>query len=155
MNQQTANTDDGLRASLARFEDCVETPVMPGELTNWLHDAYRACDEVGVVLREHVRPAHAELMKKMRREDAELSSRVEQLQETERQVNCLFENVHQKLNLLTDRAAEVTPDEAKLDIPLSYFINTSLDFIVSARKQDNAITTWYFEAFNRDRGVGD
>jgi len=30
-----------------------------------------------------------------------------------------------------------------------------LAFVIKARTQETAISTWFMEAFNRDRGVGD
>jgi hypothetical protein len=151
----SANLENGLRAALARFEDCIETPVIPGELANWLNDARRACLEVGKALREYARNEHSELLHKMGREDSELLGRVEQLREAEQQLICTFDRLQSRLELLSDRARAVEPDEGKLEKPLADFIDCGLSFVLAARKQDKAIATWYSEALNRDRGVGD
>jgi hypothetical protein len=147
--------ENELRTTLARFEDCIETPIVPGELANWLNDARQACGEVEAALNRFACPNHAELLRKMAREDSESIARVEQLMDVERHVIAQFCNVRAKLELLADRAVAVESDEAKLDKPLEEFVDGSLAFVLAARKQDNAVTTWYSEALNRDQGVGD
>jgi hypothetical protein len=151
----TSSQEKELRASLSRFEDCVETPVVPGELASWLDDARQALELVETALHRQAYPEHVELLRKTAREDAELIARVEQLIEAERQVVSLFSTVRTKLDLLADRAVAVESDEGKLVKPLEEFVDASLAFVLAARKQDNAVSTWYSEALNRDRGVGD
>jgi hypothetical protein len=149
------NSENGLKNALAKFETCVETPVVPGELARWTEDARQAFDDVARCLREETHSSHLKLLGEMARQDAEMQERVQQLGQCEKQLMCDLETVELKLAQLADRSAAVEPDEAKMRQPIADFVDLSLAFVLSARKQDTAIATWYAEAFNRDRGVAD
>ncbi len=53
---------------------------------------------------------------------------------------------------LTQKAKRSEPDEALADHQLAHFTKRALDLIINIRKQESAVTTWYQEAFQRDRG---
>ena len=148
-------TETALRESLTRFETCLQTPVVSGDLTQWLNDARAACEEVCRLVPEESDTIHAEMLRKMAQQDLELASRVEQLSQQETELKEESERLRGQLDQLVSHARMVEPDEAKLDKPVSDFIQAGLAFILAVRKQETALTTWYLEAFNRDRGVGD
>ncbi|MGE0758573.1 MAG: hypothetical protein AB7O38_16215 [Pirellulaceae bacterium] len=148
-------TESKLRESLMRFETCVQTPIISGELTSWLQDAQTACAEVRACVQQEAEGPHAEMLRKMKQQDPEMGSRVEQLREEERELQDQSARLQVKLDQLIERARAVEPDELKLDQPIEEFIEASLAFVLAARKHDTAMTTWHNEAFNRDRGVLD
>ncbi|MDZ4848813.1 MAG: hypothetical protein SGI77_05935 [Pirellulaceae bacterium] len=66
-----------------------------------------------------------------------------------------FEIVQRSLALLLDRVNAAEPNESKLTEQVAKIVEQALAFVIKARTQETAIATWFMEAFNRDRGVGD
>jgi hypothetical protein len=52
-------------------------------------------------------------------------------------------------------AAKVEPDELTLAKARDHLVERGLSLVLRIRKQEAAVKTWYLEAFQRDRGVGD
>lgn len=148
--------DDPFLKALTSFETALATPVVAGELGPWITNARIACDRVGVLLRSDVQRKHAELFAQILREDAELASRVEKLQEADAQIATFeYEEVHVRLRKLSDRADVADKHEARVSDSLEDTIKQALAFVINARTQETALSTWLMEAFNRDRGEGD
>jgi hypothetical protein len=61
----------------------------------------------------------------------------------------------QLINNTTQQAPKLEPDEGKANDLLKDLIDAGLAFVTRVRKQEVAIQTWFFEAFNRDRGPVD
>lgn len=142
-------------AALSQFETCLETPIMPGELLAWLASARTSCEEVGQTLRHEVDVAHKKLHDEIARQDLALAPRIEALKPKDDQLLAQRKDIHRMLEQLYDRAAQLEPHESKLDDDVSQFTDNALHFVLEARKQENAWTTWLTEAFHRDRGVAD
>jgi len=66
-----------------------------------------------------------------------------------------FDKIAQSLSQLHDRAQSSAQDELKAEILRVEVVRQGLAFIISARTQETAITTWFSEAFNRDCGTGE
>ena len=146
----------GFIDSLKNFETALETPIVSGELMNWAETANHACEELGEILCNDLQDKHAELFARMLREDDEMGSRVETLRAIDKELR--HENlvgVQRNLNLILERASAIESDESKLTVQLDKTVEQALAFVIKARTQETAIATWFMEAFNRDRGVGD
>ena len=142
--------------SLKNFETTLETPIISGELMNWAETAKQACEGMGEILCNGLQDKHAELFARILKEDDEMGSRVESLRAIDKELrNADLVNVQRSLNLVLQRASEVEPDESKLTEQLDKTVEQALAFVIKARTQETAISTWFMEAFNRDRGVGD
>lgn len=148
-------TASGLREALANFESCLETPIVSGELAAWLRDAQQAFEQVGVKLRGEAQPKHAELLDEIAGCASGFLPRVTELREAETRLFVEFTDIRGKLLQLCDCARAVEPDEAKLDTPVNNFIKQGLAFVLAARKQDTAITTWYQEACVHDERIAE
>lgn len=142
--------------ALEEFETSLETPLMSGDLTDWVTTVQRACEQVGELLRGEVQREHAALYVTISREDPELASRVEKLRETDEQLSVVdFGEVQLSLKQLFDRAQSAEQDEAKAKLLSAEVVKQALAFVISARTQETAIATWFSESFNRDSGFGD
>ena len=156
MTHATVKRNDPFLKALEEFETSLETPSMSGDLTGWVATAQRACEQVGVLLRGDVQREHAALYATISREDPELSSRVEKLRATDEQLSLVdFGEVQFCLQRLLDRAQSVEQDEAKAKLLRAEVVKQALAFVISARTQETAISTWFSESFNRDSGFGD
>lgn len=151
---QTENPKDLLEA-LQQFEACLETPCVPGELEQWTQTVQRSFNEVEHRLRRQIEDVHTAQFSEIGQVDPGLLARVEHLQAHDRAILDRLENLEQMLNELLRQAPSFGPDEAPLRDELTTFVNKGLWFVIQARKQENAISTWLLEAFDRDRGTVD
>ena len=153
---KAAKRNDQFLKALEDFETSLESPVMSGDLTDWVNTAQRACEHLGVLLRGDVQREHATMFAAISREDPELSSRVEKLRATDEQLSLVdFGNIQLSLNQLLDRAQSAEQDEAQAKLLSAEVVKQALAFVISARTQETAIATWFSESFNRDSGFGD
>jgi hypothetical protein len=151
----TQKPKSALHESLDRLETCLETPVVPGELPGWCDDAEHACMEVKSHLSREVAEIHPPLFEQIQAEDPALAPRVEEMCEIDKQLLTEVEQVAAYLDRLTEIAGEIEPDEAKVDEHVQRAVDRGLQLVLSVRKQDTALTTWYMEALDRDRGTVD
>ena len=141
--------------ALEDFETSLETPVMAGDLIGWVTTVGRACEQLGVLLRDDVQRQHTALFATISRQDPELASRVEQLQATDEQLAMVdFSNVQSSLKQLLAKAESAERDELKAAKLCADVVKQALAFVIGVRTQETAIVTWFGEAFNRDSGIG-
>ena len=147
---------DSFKQALEDFETSLERPVVSGELMDWVTAADRAHQHLGMLLREDVQRAHADIFATILRQDSDLSSRVAELRNTDEQLlHIEFDKITLGLRQLRDRVQSSAQDELKAEILRVEVVRQALAFVISARTQETAITTWFSEAFNRDCGTGD
>lgn len=142
-------------AALDRLEASLETPVIPGDLPNWFDRARKAYSEAGTALEKEVAGPHQELFDEILEQDMALAARVKAMKEKDEQLLTMHRDLSASVEQLCDRAETVEPHELKIDEQTTRAIDEGLAFVLEARKQDRAITAWYRECFNRDRGVAD
>lgn len=141
---------------LKNFETTLETPIVSGELMEWAETAKHACEKLGEILSNELQDKHAELFARILKKDDEMGSRVEGLRATDKELR--YEDliaVQQSLNQVLEGASAVESHESKLKDQVSQTVEQALAFVIKARTQETAIATWFMEAYNRDRGVGD
>ncbi len=142
--------------ALTDFETSLATPVVSGELTEWVTNSLRSCEQLGSILRDDLQRLHAELFARILRQDLDLSSQVEKLRATDNQLALVDCNeVTTRLEQLLGLARSVKQDEAKLASVTAEVVKLAMEFVVAARTQETVIATWFSEAFNRDLGSGD
>lgn len=144
-----------LLAALARLETSLETPIVPGELANWCQTARQECEEVDRLLRQQITAVHRDLLQQILREDPGLAARVDELRQADLRLLEQSEAVRASFERLCKAAAGMEPDEARLEGSPQEVVDEGLQFVLAVRKQETALTTWYVEAFERDRGVVD
>jgi len=142
--------------SLTDLETSLATPVVSGELTEWVTNALRDCERVKAILLRDVQNIHADLYSIILRENVDLSAQVEKLRAADAQIahsDC--DEVISSLNQIKRQARLARQDEAKLSGALANVIDLAMEFVIAARGQETAISAWLSEAFNRDLGSGD
>jgi predicted nuclease with TOPRIM domain len=148
-------TNAGLSESLERLEECLETPVVPGELENWLETARNACREVESNLQEEIAHKHPDLFKQTIRQDPALVPRINELNAKDAELQQQIQALSNHLARLSGRAERVEPHESALDESVENIVREGLALVVAVRTQETALATWYMESLNRDRGVAD
>jgi predicted RNase H-like nuclease (RuvC/YqgF family) len=144
-----------LTESLQTLEKRLETPVVPGELTSWAGQAAAALCDVERELREQIEEMHPRQYREIHRQDEGLARRVEQLQEHDAQLLEILTEVRRISEELKTKAERVEPDERRAADAHHALIENGLQLVIAARTQEEAISTWYTEAFARDRGEVD
>ncbi len=144
-----------LTAALETLEQRLETPIVPGELASWVEEAVPAWDRAEAQLRSHVETMHPKQLKEILRQDRGLAARVEQIQQADADLLQQIGQVRQIVNKLRAAADDLEPDEKPAEDATTALVDQGLQMVIAARKQEAAISTWYVEAFERDRGVVD
>jgi hypothetical protein len=152
-NRSTPESE--LRAALGSFETSITTPLVSGELADWVEKAMRAWREASSQIHFQTRHAHPRQYEEISEADPALFQRVELLRAEDEAIEVDRDKLHQSMARMAHHVPQVEPDEAKAQP----FINTVTDqailFIARVRKQEVAVQTWFAEAFNRERGGGD
>jgi hypothetical protein len=148
-------TADVIRQKLVDLEDALELPQVAGELIGWTARVAASVDDVRNLLTAHLASAHRADYAEMINQDPELSTCVENLKAEDAAIRREFDRVWELATSLAAAAVRVEPDELTLAKARNRLVTDGLAVILRIRKQEAAVRTWYIEAFQRDRGVGD
>jgi hypothetical protein len=151
----TETRDDPLLTSLTALEAALLTPVVAGELENWVAAVQRAAHEMAPVLYRQLDSVHCEQFSVIARDGDHLLKRVEDLREEDTRIRENVEPFLSRIGSLDGRAERVGSDEARVRDHLQELIDQGVALIVQIRKQETSLQTWLSEALNRDTGVGD
>jgi chromosome segregation ATPase len=147
--------DDELKLALESLETSLATPVVSGELADWLEAVQKTWAEASAQIDERIEQRHPAQIDEIGKADPELLPRVEQLQEEDAAIKADADSLRTSLERSAAHLPKLEPDEEKAQQHLAKFIDEGMALIARVRKQEVAIQTWYFEAFNRDRGAVD
>jgi hypothetical protein len=148
-------TDDALKSALSAFETNLATPLVSGELADWLADLKKSWDVASTQLQQYSVQQHRSQLEEIGSADPELLPRVEQLQAEDAAIEQERQAFDQSLSRSATHVPKLEPDEEKAQQHVKKLIDAGLAFVTRVRKQEVAIQTWFVEAFNRDRGAGD
>jgi hypothetical protein len=151
----TIRTDEQLRTALDKLEQCMETPVVPGQLGPWLQACRDLWVDVESSLQQRIDEGHADLLADIAAQDPELLPRVEQLLEEDIVLLKKSRQLRNDADWLSAGCRQEHANQQKIDDQLRQFTKESLEWVMRIRAQETAIVTWYQEAFNRDRGIAD
>ncbi|MEZ6097691.1 MAG: hypothetical protein R3E01_01845 [Pirellulaceae bacterium] len=156
-SHSSSETDSGPQFgdALLKFEKCLEAPVVPGELPSWTSAVGHAFKNFAEPLHREIEEIHKDHFAEISEEAPDLLRRVEQMREEDSKLLVLYEELSNKLRKLREGAERVEPHESKLEKARDVLVDEGLQFVIRARKQQQAISTWLLEAFYRDRGVAD
>ena len=144
-----------LQSRLAALEAAIETPFIPGELGRWIDDVRQAYGGVRPLVLSQLKSAHPDQFETIEAEDPGLLHRVEHLKQEDEAIAGDVDHFDRQISQLEEAVANVESDEAKLRTAFDGFVKDMLVFIIRARKQEQSIRTWLFEALHRDRGTVD
>jgi hypothetical protein len=155
MTPQEATSDDALKNALAAFETSLATPVISGELDDWVQGVQKTWLEVSGQFHYALKHLHPRQFKEMGSADPELLPRVEQLQREDAALEEDRDKISTAVKRFVEHAPKLEPDEGKAGQHTKKVVDEGMTFIARVRKQEVAIKTWFVEAFNRDRGAVD
>jgi hypothetical protein len=146
---------EALRVALERLETTAGTPVVSGEMENWLAALEQAFAQLQAVVDRHVRQSHAPQIASIKREDPEMFRNVDELQKEDGLIVEAIRGALARLAVLKPMVQRIEPDEKRAELALAELGEQAVQLVVRIRKQEVVIRTWLQEAFTRDRGVVD
>jgi hypothetical protein len=147
--------EDELKTALSAFETSLATPVVSGELAEWLDAVKQSWADLSAQTHYRAQHEHPRQFEQISKEDPELLPRVEQLQAEDEAIELDRATLSQTVSRTTAHAPKLEPDEEKALHHTKRLVDEGTAFVARVRKQEVAIQTWFVEAFNRDRGAGD
>ena len=154
-NQIDTENESGLTKALAQLESCLETPVVPGELVSWLRAAQLPMRTCVTLFEREVEEAHCDLLDKIERNDLGLAHRVKNMRREDENLISSWQAMESDLEEFCEVAVETEPNEARLSDSLNRFTLRAIGLVIKTRRQESALTTWYLESLQRDRGTAD
>jgi hypothetical protein len=153
--QTIQSFDQTLDETLNKLETSLLAPVVSGELKTWISNVQQAAATFAVDWTRYLHTVLHVQYKEIAENDPELSSSVEKMIQTDKQLLDKFAKFHEDLPALEKRAAEVEWHESKLAGERKRLEETGIALILQIKKQRAAAETWTTEALYRDRGVKD
>ncbi len=143
-----------LHGALDRFEECAETPFVPGELESWLQATEEALYILIPLLKEQADSIHAGEFEEIAEANPGLLSRVEEMRAEDRAIREQKDKIVDWLYGLGARLKHGA-SETDLKSDLDLFVSAALELVMRIHKQEVVVRTWLVEAFDRDRGTVD
>jgi hypothetical protein len=144
-----------LQDAVQRLATSVETPVVPGELPNWIAAVGEAIAPLAALLHNKAAKVDASEYAQIMQEDPALAPQVEQLKQGDRECHEQLQALRERVEGLKTKAVRREPDEASLNDEIQEVVDKGLALVILIQKQEVARRTWLQEAYNRDRGVAD
>jgi hypothetical protein len=151
----TTHTDQELKSSLDRFETCLVSPMMSGELVSWVEELQSAWAEAAALVHQHLEELHPREYEQISKEDPELLPRTEKLQAEDSLIQDDSAEFERLVHRFAEHAPRFEPDEEKIAKLQRALVDDGVEFVTRVRKQEAAVGAWFVEAFTRDRGVAD
>lgn len=155
MTMPRTTTNSALIDALDRFEVCLETPLVPGEMEGWAESLRNAYHELAPVLNAHLRQVHRPMLAQIASEDPELLCHTEEIKHADQVTLETFDRLRQWVEQLPDVVAKIEPNEKRLEEHIGSLIRDGLELVMHIRKQETVLSTWHQEAMFRDRGTVD
>jgi hypothetical protein len=144
-----------LKTALDRLETCLDTPMMSGELVDWVDALLNAWSDSTLRVEQHLRELHPRLYQQISNQDPELLPRTDKLQAEDAEIAQDRETFDRSLHHFSEHAPKFEPDEEKIASLSKSLVDKGIALVNRVRKQEVAVQTWFVEAFTRDRGVAD
>lgn len=155
MDATHADLEHDLKPSVDRFENCLITPVLSGELVSWTEEVQSAWNDCVAQIRLHLSELHPKQYKQISKVDPELLPRTEKLQQQDEALEEECEEFARTLRRFVEHSPTFEPDEEKIAKHVQSLIDDGIELVTNVRKQEAAVQTWFIEAFTRDGGVAD
>jgi hypothetical protein len=149
------NLQTPLRESLDKLEVALTTPIIAGELADWLLELRTLWEDASAQLHAALERDHPRQHQQISKEDQEMFATVEKLQAEDAAIAEESECFGRLLARVAEHAPKFERDEEKIRSHTDALLNTGLALVVRIKKQEVALQTWFIESFTRDRGTGD
>ena len=108
-----ANTETALREALTAFETSVTSPVVSGELSDWIEKVKKSWSTVSAQITEQLHHLHPQQFQEISDADAALFRQVELLKAEDEAIECDLEKLGQTMSRMAEHLPKLEPDEAK------------------------------------------
>lgn len=155
--QSTLPTEStqALQDTMNGLETALLSPVLSGELKDWLHAVEQAAQTFATDWTRHLHStAHVEY-REIARTDAEMLPVVDKMIAADQQLLQDLAQFHDELHGLSKQAEEVGWHEDQLKSHQKHIETSGIQLLTRFKKQQLAAATWLSEAFYRDRGNKD
>lgn len=152
---KTNNPQENLKTALANFETGLVTPIVSGDLAEWLDEVKKYWSEASVQVHNHVKHLHPRQYDEISKQDPELLPRVELLKAEDDAIEQQREHLSGIIQRIAEHAPKLEPDEEKAQKHTKTMIDDGIAFLTRVRRQEAALQTWFVEAFDRDAGAVD
>jgi hypothetical protein len=149
------NTDSALRDALASFETSITTPVISGELPDWIDKVRKSWSVASTQVKVQAQSLHPQQYDEIADADAALLRQVELMKAEDEAIDKDREKFDQTIARMAEHLPKLEPDEAKAQPHIQNMMDQGIALVTRVRKQEVAVKTWFAEAFNRERGGGD
>jgi hypothetical protein len=149
------SAENELKGALSAFETSLATPVISGELADWLDAVKKSWAAASAQVQHQARERHPQQYDEISKADPELFPRVEQLQAEDEAIEADRATLDNLVARMSEHVPKLEPDEEKAQHHTKTVTDDGMAFIARVRKQEVALQTWFVEAFNRDRGSVD
>jgi hypothetical protein len=149
------NHNRELRDVLERLETNLLVPIVAGELPSWINEVCSAWKEAAHTITMHVCGRLPLQYDEIANQDSDLLRRVEELKADNEAILKEMDCLQPIVTWLAEHASDFEPDELKLKHHVALLTKDCIAFLQHVKKHELAVQTWFVEAFNRDRGVGD
>jgi hypothetical protein len=150
-----AKMREPLREELERLETALDTPPVPGELTNWASTLRKSVEGACGAILNHIETVHPDQIGEIEGQDPELLARTKQLREDDEHHKDWCKRLRKAFAEFEAKAARAGADEKQVIDEQHALLDDGLQFVTHVRKQETAIRSWLQEAFERDTGQGD
>jgi hypothetical protein len=147
--------ETALNEALAHLERALLTPVIPGELVEWVQVVEKASASLVTPLHEYIHSVLHQQYAEIAKADQELLFRVQQMIATDQGLLESYQRFQDKVAELARLAPSAKKDENKVAVPLAAIEQEGTTLILAIRKQQAAASAWLGEALYRDRGPVD
>ncbi|HEX4070050.1 MAG TPA: hypothetical protein VHX68_02740 [Planctomycetaceae bacterium] len=149
------NVKEPLRDELERLETALDTPPVPGELTNWATMLRKSVDGASTAILAQIETVHPDQIREIEGQDADLLSRTQQLREVDQANRDWCKRLTKAFADFERKTARAGADEKQVIEEQQALLEDGLRFVTHVRKQETAIRSWMQEAFERDTGLAD
>jgi hypothetical protein len=150
--QQTPNR--ALDEKIDAFEKALQATRVAGELSDWIYAVGRGLNELKEEYKRQASNDHRTAFRKILNEDVVMQPTVAKLREADEQI---MQKITEVENLVASVAVQLNAsNDQREDLERTGKVfEMGQQILFSVRKQEQDLTTWYIEAFQRDNGVGD
>jgi hypothetical protein len=151
----TTTQESALHESLGKLESALLSPVIAGELLDWVEAASLSCAEVGTAFAAYARDVLQAQYKEIARSDTELLYRIQQSTAEDQRLEEELQAFCREFQELAQRAPDAQKDELRVEDRRRHLEERGTKLVLAIRKHQLAVNSWLNEAVNRDRGPGD
>ena len=106
----TSNPPNDLKAALGNFETCLVTPIVSGELADWLDEVRKAWAEASTQVHYHIKHLYPRQYEEIAKQDPELLPRIELLKAEDEAI----EQQRQQFSQSVGRVAQHAPNSSRM-----------------------------------------